>query len=55
MTVHARGIVGVQRGDPVTLDDLDGILPNQDEILAQISDVDERWEVDLGLGVGVLG
>jgi len=55
MTIHARGIAGVQRGEPVTLDDVVDALRRQDDVSAAISEVDDRWDIDLDSAPGVSG
>jgi outer membrane protein assembly factor BamB len=55
MTIHARGIVGVRRGEPVTLDDVTGALERRADVSADVSAVDERWDADLDSGAGGAG
>lgn len=43
MTVNARGVVGVTRGDPVGMDDLIAALPDADEILERLDAAEQRW------------
>lgn len=54
MTIHARGIVGVQKGSPVTLDDVSVVLPDTSSTLNDIAAVGERWEVPLSAGGSIL-
>ena len=43
MTLHARGIVGVERGDPIGVDDINALVPDVDSVLGRIDPVDDRW------------
>ena len=51
MTIHARGMIGVRRGDPLTLDDLDEMVPDIDTVLEEVTDIDDRWDVGFVPGV----
>ena len=43
MTTHAWGIAGVQRGDPISLSEIDAIVPDVDSILAELDPTEDRW------------
>lgn len=43
MTTHAWGIAGVQRGDPISLADINSLEPDVNSILAELDPIENRW------------
>jgi hypothetical protein len=43
MTTHAWGIAGIQRGDPISLADINTLVPDVDSVLEDLDPTENRW------------
>ncbi|MFC6720687.1 PQQ-binding-like beta-propeller repeat protein [Halobacteriaceae archaeon SHR40] len=43
MTTHAWGIAGIQRGDPISLADINTLVPDVDSVLEDLDPTESRW------------
>lgn len=46
MTTQAVGVAGVEQGDPISLDEIDEVIPDVDSALDELNPVDLRWGED---------